>query len=494
MTNTANPALSARQTGGPTILHVDDTDAQRYAISRVLRHAGFEVLEARTGRQALEFVERLPDLVILDVNLPDISGYAVCKQIKANEATARIPVLHLSATMVSTDARVAGLEGGADGYMVQPVEPDELIATIRALLRVRKAEESLWKSEQQYRLFFETNPLACWVFSTSDLKILAVNEAAVKQYGYSREEFMSLTFKDISPQEWAGHTGSDVPPFRSASVLQHQRKDGELLDVEEVWAPLHLSGSDARLAIVQNISEKLKQEEIRRQEEMRRLLLERVLQAQEEERQRIARELHDEAGQLMTTLLVGLRTVSDARQLKDAKTQAKALRKIASKAVAEVGRLARGLHSSVLDELGLKDAVQRFMHDYSAVHRVRVDLDFGQMPFSRLDDSAQIGLYRIIQEALTNVARHSQAKTVSVVFDWHDPLLRLVIRDNGAGFRSRNVGDRPSKHLGIEGMRQRASMLGGTFNITSEPNKGTLIEVRLTLPEMGGNANNGKSQ
>ena len=486
MTTTANSAPGTLQTA-PTILHVDDTDAQRYAISRVLRHAGFEVLEARTGQQALEFVERLPDLVILDVNLPDISGYAVCRQIKANEATSRIPVLHLSATMVSTDARVAGLEGGADGYMVQPVEPDELIATIRALLRVRKAEESLWKSEQQYRLFFETNPLACWVFSTSDLKILAVNEAAVKQYGYSREEFMSLTFKDISPHEWASHAGSDVPPFRATTVLQHKRKDGGLLDVEEVWAPLHLSGSDARLAIVQDVSEKLKQEEIRRQEEMRRLLLERVLRAQEEERQRIARELHDEAGQLMTSLLVGLRAVSDARQLKDAKTQAKALRKIASKAVAEVGRLARGLHSSVLDELGLKEAVQRFTQDYCAVHRVRVHLDFGEMPFPRLDDSAQIGLYRIIQEALTNVARHSQAKTVSIVFDWHDPLLRLMIRDDGAGFRSRNVGDRPSKHLGIEGMRQRASMLGGTFEIASETNKGTFIEVRLTFPQNDGN-------
>lgn len=487
MTHEARSAVAARPTTA-TILHVDDTDAQRYAISRVLRHAGFEVLEARTGREALEIVERHPDLVILDVNLPDISGFSVCKQIKANEGTARIPVLHLSATMVSTDARVAGLEGGADGYMVQPVEPDELVATIRALLRVRKAEESLWKSEQQYRLFFETNPLACWVFGTSDLKILAVNDAAVKQYGYSREEFVSLTFKDISPQEWAHHTGSDVPPFRSASVLQHKTKDGELLDVEEVWAPLRLSGSDARLAIVQNVSEKLKQQEIRRQEEMRRLLLERVVQAQEEERRRIARELHDEAGQLMTSLLVGLRGVSDARQLKEAKTQAKALRKIASKAVAEVGRLARGLHSSVLDDLGLKDAVQRFTDEYYAMHSVRVDLDFGGTPFARMDSSAQLGLYRIIQEALTNVVRHSQAQKVSIVFHWQDPLLRLTILDDGAGFRSRNVGDRPSKHLGIEGMRQRASMLGGTFNITSEPNRGTMIEVELTLPETGDGA------
>ena len=484
MTDAANRALGDGPRG-PTILHVDDTDAQRYAISRVLRHAGFEVLEARTGHQALEIVEQLPDLVILDVNLPDISGFSVCKQIKANEATARIPVLHLSATMVSSDARIAGLDGGADAYMVQPVEPEELVANIRALLRVRKAEEALWKAEQQYRLFFETNPLACWVFGAADLKILAVNEAAVKQYGYSREEFMTLTFRDISSQEWTGSIDSGVPAFRTATVQQHRTKSGERLDVEEVWAPLHLNGSEARLAIVQNVSEKLKIEEAKHQEEIRRLLLEHVLQAQEEERQRIARELHDEAGQLMTSLLVGLRAVNDARQLKDAKKQAKALRKIASRAIGEVGRLARGLHSSVLDELGLKDAVQRFTDDYSSVHRIRVKLDFGQAPFSRLDNPAQIGLYRIIQEALTNVARHSRAQTVSVVFDWHEPTLRLLIRDDGEGFRSGNVGDRPSNHLGIEGMRQRASMLGGAFEINSQMKKGTAIEVRLTLRESG---------
>jgi PAS domain S-box-containing protein len=477
MTTGANLETGKNQTGY-TILHVDDTDAQRYAISRVLRHAGFEVLEARTGQQALDIVEKLPDLVILDVNLPDISGYTVCQKIKANEATARIPVLHLSATMVSTNARVAGLEGGADGYLVQPVEPEELVATVRALLRVRKAEETLWKSEQQYRLFFEANPLACWVFATSDLRILAVNEAAVKQYGYTREEFMDLTLRDIVLQE---EQPRQMNSLAADSMARHKTKSGELLEVEEVWAPLHLSGRDARLAIVQNISEKLLREEAQRREEMRRLLLEHVLRAQEEERRRIARELHDEAGQLMTSLLVGLRGVSDARQLKVAKAQANALRKIASQAIGEVARLARGLHSSVLDELGLKDAVHRFTGEYAATHGVQVDLDFGQTPFSRLDTPAQIGLYRIIQEALTNVVRHSHAAKVSVQFHWDDPRLRLLIQDNGQGFRSRNMSERPSNHLGIEGMRQRASMLGGILEIKSEPNKGTLIEVRLTL-------------
>src|SRR5712672_86560 len=94
------------------ILYADDTDAQRYALSRVLRNAGFEVIEASTGQGALEMMLCKPDLVVLDVNLPDISGLEVCTQIKANDATARTPVLQVSATFITTRARVEGLEGG----------------------------------------------------------------------------------------------------------------------------------------------------------------------------------------------------------------------------------------------------------------------------------------------------------------------------------------------------------------------------------------------
>jgi PAS domain S-box-containing protein len=316
------------------------------------------------------------------------------------------------------------------------------------------------------------------------LRILAVNEAAVQQYGYSREEFIGLTIRDIMPDESspaAIPTDGPAPAFQPGTIHKHKTKSGTVLDVEEVWAPLHLNGKDVRLAIVQDITAKLLRQESQRREEMQRLLLERVLKAQEEERQRISRELHDEAGQLMTSLLVGLRALGDARQLKDAKIQAKGLRKITSKAIEEVGRLARGLHSSVLDQFGLREAIEKVATEHSSLHQVPVELDFGEIPFSELGTQLQIGIYRIIQEALTNVARHSQATSVSVRFEWSDPLLKLFIRDDGRGFRSRNLSELPSKHLGIEGMRQRAIILGGALDIKSELNKGTSIEVRLPV-------------
>jgi len=132
-----------------TILNVDDDEASRYAVSRILKQAGFEVLEAASGEEALRLVDRNPDLIILDVNLPDIDGFEVCRRIKSNPATDFIPILHLSATYQDSESRVKGLEGGADSYLTHPVEPLVLIASIRALLRIREGEAKREKLIQE---------------------------------------------------------------------------------------------------------------------------------------------------------------------------------------------------------------------------------------------------------------------------------------------------------------------------------------------------------
>ena len=466
-----------------TILYADDTEAQRYAVSRVLRRAGFEVVEAVTGRQALELLSTSPDLVVLDVNLPDISGLEVCRRIKSAEATARIPVLQVSASFVNTEARVAGLEGGADAYLVQPIAPEELVATIRALLRVRRAEEQLWQSEQQYRLFFESNPLACWVFDASDLRILAVNATAVEQYGHSREEFMNLTLRDIpAPEELPSVLevlSKNALPSAPSRIWKHRTRSGKLIQVEMIVAPLKLNGREAGLAIVRDMTLQVELRAAEQKEELRRLLLERVLQVQESERQRIARELHDEAGQLMTSLLVGLRSLCDARRLADAKAQAIRLREIASNAINELGRLARGLHSTILDDLGLETAIRRYADEFSQTHGISVEVEFGDVQLSSFADHEQLNLYRIVQEALTNVARHAHAKRVRIRFSANESGLRVTIQDDGRGFSPGAATD-PS-HLGIEGMRQRATTIGGTLNVIPEARGG--VTVNLFVPQ-----------
>lgn len=139
-----------------TILHVDDNETNRYVVTRILQNVGFTVIEAATGTAGLESIAKnQPDLVVLDVQLPDLSGFQVCRQIKSNPKTTFIPVLHLSASFVQSQDKAEGLDSGADAYLAQPVEPIELIATVRSLLRIRRAEESARSSAQEWQTTFD---------------------------------------------------------------------------------------------------------------------------------------------------------------------------------------------------------------------------------------------------------------------------------------------------------------------------------------------------
>ena len=233
--------------------------------------------------------------------------------------------------------------------------------------------------------------------------------------------------------------------------------------------------------VITDLSEQKRKQaaEIKQAEAMRRLLLEHMLSAQEEERRRIARELHDEAGQLLTSLLVGLRALEDARNLADVKAQGHRLREITAQAMDEVGRLARGLHPTVLDDHGLGVALSRYVTEYIKTHNIAVDLKLNELDSSNLPSAVQIGLYRIIQEALTNVARHSEAKAVSIEFARVAAALEVAVVDDGCGFDAKAVAV-SSHRLGIQGMRERAAMLGGTVSFTSQ-GKGTRVLVQIPL-------------
>ena len=233
--------------------------------------------------------------------------------------------------------------------------------------------------------------------------------------------------------------------------------------------------------VVTDLSEQKRKQaaEIKQAEAMHRLLLEHELSAQEEERRRIARELHDEAGQLLTALLVGLRALEYARKLADIKVQGQRLREIAAQAIDEVGRLARGLHPTVLDDHGLGVALSGYVTEYTKTHNIAVDLILNEIDSSNLPSAVQTALYRILQEALTNVARHSRARAVSIRFARLATALEVEVIDDGCGFDAKAVAV-SSHRLGIQSMRERAAMLGGSVSFTSQ-RKGTKILVQVPL-------------
>ncbi|MDQ9168791.1 response regulator [Oxalobacteraceae bacterium R-40] len=166
------------------ILNVDDNDGARYAKTRMLQVAGFDVLEAATGSDALTLVrQEMPDLVLLDVKLPDINGLEVCKRIKSDPATASTLVLQTSAALIHRTDKVRALEGGADNYLVAPIEAEELIANVNALLRLRRTQRELMESEERFRQMAENIEDVFWIFSPQEQKVLYVSPAFKHLWG-----------------------------------------------------------------------------------------------------------------------------------------------------------------------------------------------------------------------------------------------------------------------------------------------------------------------
>ncbi|WP_426191608.1 response regulator [Massilia sp. DWR3-1-1] len=171
------------------ILNVDDNDGARYVKTRILVNAGFQVEEAAGGTDALDKVARLlPALVLLDVKLPDINGIEVCRRIKADAATANVLVLQTSAALTGRDDKIRGLEGGADNYLAAPIEADELVANVRALLRLQQTRFALANSEERFRQLAENIDDVFWMFNLDDGALLYVSAAYARIWGRGSDE------------------------------------------------------------------------------------------------------------------------------------------------------------------------------------------------------------------------------------------------------------------------------------------------------------------
>jgi PAS domain S-box-containing protein len=165
------------------ILNVDDTEAGRYAISRVLSQAGFRVVEATTGEEAVAVARAAdPALIVLDVNLPDISGLEVCSRLRADPRTAAVPVLHLTATYANSEGWAAALDQGADAYLTEPVDPAVLVATVRALLRARAAEAEVRREAERWQTTFDTISHGV-AYLDADGTVLRANRAMAEMHG-----------------------------------------------------------------------------------------------------------------------------------------------------------------------------------------------------------------------------------------------------------------------------------------------------------------------
>ena len=223
-------------------------------------------------------------------------------------------------------------------------------------------------------------------------------------------------------------------------------------------------------------------DELKRKEEMREQLLAKVISAQEEERKRIARELHDETSQALTALMVGLRFAEDLTDHNMFKEKAAELRALTVQTLENIHHLATGLRPSLLDDMGLVIAIQTYVKEYSTNMNIKVDSQVSGYTGQRFSPEIEITIYRIVQEALTNVAKYAEASNVGVILRYRDSSLVAIIEDDGKGFDVKRINNSTEIiNLGIFGMYERASLIGGRLTIESGPRKGTTIFLEVPL-------------
>jgi PAS domain S-box-containing protein len=251
-------------TATPRVLVVDDNPATLYSTSRVLRAAGFDVREGVTGGQALELASKDVDILLLDVNLPDLHGFEVCRRLRENPETVRLPVIHVSATFVKEIDKAQGLDAGSDGYLTHPVEPTVLVATVNAFLRARRAEDEMRKSEAKFRAVFD-NAFSGILLLDEDMTYLDINPAVCRILARSRDEIIGRRVSAFMPP---GSPRNQQEIVRSLDeqgswqgVFPLLKADGDAVQLQ--WFISAHSFPGVRLAIITDITERLRLEEQR---------------------------------------------------------------------------------------------------------------------------------------------------------------------------------------------------------------------------------------
>jgi PAS domain S-box-containing protein len=303
------------------IVVVDDNPATLYATSHVLRAAGFDVTEGTTGQQALEFVARGTDLLLLDVNLPDIHGFDVCRRLRQDPRTTRLPVIHVSATFVKEINKAEGLDAGGDGYLTHPVEPPVLVATVNAFLRARRAEDEMRASEAKFKAIFDNAPSGILLLD-EHLTYLEVNPAMCGLLGRAREEIVGRPLSAFLPP------GTTADPQEIARALEGngswrgvfplRKADDTLVHLE--WYISAHSFPGVRLAVVTDITERIRLEHERNDllasERTARAQAERASYLKDEFLGTLSHELRTPLNSILLWTQMLLQRVTDTEQVK----------------------------------------------------------------------------------------------------------------------------------------------------------------------------------
>lgn len=364
-----------------------------------------------------------------------------------------------------TATPLAGAEGGA-------------VIVHRDITARKRAESELRESEERFSRIADEVPVLVWT-REPDNDVIHVNRYATEMTGWRAEDFtLPKWMEAIHPEDLQKNFGAwaQASDARQKYMLEYRYRhvSGQYRWLLDCGVPRYLADGTfaGYVGVAVDIQDRKEAEQARHE------LAGRLLRAQEEERSRIARELHDDIAQRLALLTIRLRQLEqEAAQSADQERIA-VLRRQSKQLSMDVSHLSHLLHSSYLENLGLAAAVENQCRETAELHHLEIDCKVRNLP-RVLDHDVALSLFRVVQEALRNVIRHSHATQVRVELFADGPTLHLRITDDGVGFDSSAPGH--GEGLGLVSMKERLRLVGGECSISAQPSRGTRVEARVPL-------------
>lgn len=468
--------LSPPPAAVPRVLVVDDDPGVRKFVVALLESGGCAVTEAADGEEGLAHLLAAEfDAAVIDLLMPKLDGLGLLAAVRDRGLTVGAILLTGGGDVGQA---VEGMKLGAFEYVAKPVDPRHLQWTVVRAAEAthsRRRERVLAKAAADWEVTFDACPDVLVVVDAAD-RVVRANRAAGDLAAASQDELQGRRLAEFFP---AVAVAADTPKALDGGLEVFDAAHGRHLLVSVRPIP-PAAASPGAVVIARDVSE------VVRGKETQTRLLRQLFTAQEDERRRVARELHDGPGQILASLLVGLTIAADRVGAADHPDKLRELARMAAEAADETRRLAHGLRPSVLDDFGLEAALRRLTDDFRKTHGVRITLDTAAAPTDRLPPEVESVAYRIAQEALANVARHAAASAVTVRLEGGEGRLRLSVSDDGRGFDPPRHAADPPPGLGLSGMRERVLTVGGWVEVVSRPGGGTTVDVHM--PTVGGGA------
>ncbi len=473
-----------------TILIVDDTPAIHVMIAALLRDDPYQLENAYSGEEALvKALAVTPDLVLLDIMMPDIDGFEVCRRLRDMPEVSEVPIILVTA-LTDRASRLRGLAAGADDFVSKPFDQAELRVRIKTITRLDRFRRLLAERARFDRLV-ELAPDGVLIID-GDGAVQLANPAIVRLLGIESDAaVLGRQFSDfVQPSEREGWTeffckarqltgGSHI----GESILQ--RADGGQSPVEITAGAFEWMGTGIVQALVRDITGRKQAAEAlqRRNLELRRLTA-RLADAQELERQNLARELHDQVGQGLTAISLNLNIIDqllDSSPVELIRRRLDDSLQLLEETTRQVRTVMAELRPPILDDYGLFPALRWQLEQFSARTDIESRLD-GQEAALRLPHRVELTQFRICQEALNNIAKHSGATEVVVALTVTEQESQLLVQDNGRGFSAQDQIDASTAgHWGLLTMQERARSAGGSVDLFSTPGQGVRVVSRLPL-------------